>query len=110
MAKTYDIVIDGKTCSAEHGEYLWDVAKRNGIEIPALCRSEAFPEHRASCRVCIVDVVARGRSKVVTSCVYPIEGECEVHTNSPKIVQDRKVLMALLARRSPTSWLRWRLT
>lgn len=47
MAKTYDIVIDGKTCTAEHGEYLWDVAKRNGIEIPALCRSEAFPEHRA---------------------------------------------------------------
>lgn len=103
MAKTYDIVIDGKTCSAEHGEYLWDVAKRNGIEIPALCRSEAFPEHRASCRVCIVEVVARGRSKVVTSCVYPIEGECEVRTNSPKIVQDRKVLMALLAARAPES-------
>lgn len=53
MAKTYEIVIDGKTCMAEHGEYLWDVAKRNDIEIPALCRSEAFPEHRASCRVCI---------------------------------------------------------
>lgn len=103
MAKTYDIVIDGKTCMAEHGEYLWDVAKRNGIEIPALCRSEAFPEHRASCRVCIVEVVARGRSKVVTSCVYPIEGECEVHTDSPKIVQDRKVLMALLAARAPES-------
>ena len=103
MAKTYDIVIDGKTCAAEHGEYLWDVAKRNGIEIPALCRSEAFPEHRASCRVCIVEVIAHGRSKVVTSCVYPIEGECEVHTNSPKIVQDRKVLMALLAARAPES-------
>lgn len=103
MAKTYDIVIDGKTCSAEHGEYLWDVAKRNGIEIPALCRSEAFPEHRASCRVCIVEVISRGRSRVVTSCVYPIEGECEVHTNSPKIVQDRKVLMALLAARAPES-------
>ena len=103
MAKTYDIVIDGKTCSAEHGEYLWDVAKRNGIEIPALCRSEAFPEHRASCRVCIAEVVARGRSKVVTSCVYPIEGECEVHTDSPRIVQDRKVLMALLAARAPES-------
>lgn len=103
MAKTYDIVIDGKTCTAEHGEYLWDVAKRNGIEIPALCRSEAFPEHRASCRVCIVEVISRGRSRVVTSCVYPIEGECEVHTNSPKIVQDRKVLMALLAARAPES-------
>ena len=103
MAKTYDIVIDGKTCTAEHGECLWDVAKRNGIEISALCRSEAFPEHRASCRVCIVEVIARGRSKVVTSCVYPIEGECEVHTDSPRIVQNRKVLMALLAARAPES-------
>lgn len=27
MAKTYDIVIDGKTCSAEYGEYLWDVCE-----------------------------------------------------------------------------------
>ena len=35
--------------------------------------------------------------------MYPIEGECEVRTNSPKIVQDRKVLMALLAARAPES-------
>ena len=103
MAKTYEIVIDGVSCTAQHGEYLWDVAKRNGIEIPALCRSNAFAEHRACCRVCIVEVITRGRSKVVTSCVYPVEGECEVLTNSPKIAQERKVLMALLAARAPES-------
>lgn len=43
MAKTYEIVIDGKTCTALHGEYLRDVAKRNGIEIPALCRTRRSP-------------------------------------------------------------------
>lgn len=103
MTKTYEIVIDGKVCTAEHGEYLWDVANRNGIFIPALCRSNAFDEHRACCRVCIVEVITRGRSKIVTSCVYPVEGECEVLTNSPRVIQDRKVLMALLAARAPES-------
>ena len=53
MAKTYEIVIDGKTCTAEHGEYLWDVAKRNGIEIPALCRSEASPS-TAQAAACVL--------------------------------------------------------
>lgn len=43
MAKTYDILIDGKTCSAEHGEYLWDVAKRNGIEIPRCAAARRSP-------------------------------------------------------------------
>lgn len=103
MTKTYEIVIDGKTCTAQHGEFLWDVAKRNGIEIPALCRSDAFADHRACCRVCIVEVITRGRSKVVTSCVYPVESPCEVLTNSPKIAQERKVLMALLEARAPES-------
>ncbi len=101
--KTYEITIDGKICTAEHGEFLWDVAKRNGIHIPALCRSDYFEEHRACCRVCIVEVIARGRSKVVTSCVYPIEGECEVLSNSPKIRRERGLIMALLAARAPES-------
>lgn len=103
MTKTYEITIDGKTCTAEHGEFLWDVAKRNGIYIPALCRSDAFADHRACCRVCIVEVEQRGRSKVVTACVYPIEGECTVYTNSDKIREERGVVMALLAARAPES-------
>lgn len=103
MAATYEITIDGKQCTCEHGEYLWDVAKRNGIYIPALCRSDAFPDHRACCRICIVEVITRGRSKVVTSCVYPVESECEVLTNSDKIREERAVLMALLKSRAPES-------
>ena len=56
MSELLHITIDGKDCTCERGEYLWDVAKRNGIPIPVLCRSDAFPEHRACCRVCIVEV------------------------------------------------------
>ena len=103
MSEQITITIDGKECTCEKGEYLYDVAKRNGIFIPVLCRSDAFADHRACCRVCIVEVVTRGRSKVVTSCIYPVEAECEVFTNNDKIKEERAVLFALLAARAPES-------
>ena len=59
MSDTLTITIDGKECTCEKGEYLYDVAKRNGIFIPVLCRSDAFDDHRACCRVCIVEVEER---------------------------------------------------
>ncbi len=70
---TINLTIDGVACTCEHGEFLYDVAKRNGIDIPVLCRSDAFDDHRACCRICIVEVEIRGRTKIVTSCVYPVE-------------------------------------
>lgn len=100
---TINLIIDGVACTCEKGEYLYDVAARNGIVIPTLCRSEAFDDHRACCRICIVEVETRGRSKVVTSCVYPVEQDCTVYTASPRILEERAVLMALLAHRAPES-------
>ena len=103
MSDMLTITIDGKECTCEKGEYLYDVAKRNGIFIPVLCRSDAFDDHRACCRVCIVEVEERGRRKVVTSCVYPVEKECAVYTNSDKIKEERAVVVGLLAKRAPES-------
>lgn len=95
------ITIDGVECSCEKGEYLYDIARRNGIFIPTLCRHDAFEDHRACCRICIVEVETRGRTKVVTSCVYPVEGPCEVRTHTPRILEERAVLYALLEHRAP---------
>ena len=101
MSKQIKVVIDGKKCTAEYGEYLYDVATRNGIFIPVLCRNDGFEDHRACCRVCIVEVEINGRSRVVTSCVYPLERDCIVRTKSKKIKEERAVVMALLAKRAP---------
>ena len=101
MSETLTVTIDGKACTCEKGEYIFDVAKRNGIFIPTLCRHDAFEDHRACCRICIVELIQRGKSKVVTSCVYPIDGECEILTNSERILEERAVLYALLAHRAP---------
>ena len=95
------ITIDGKICECEAGEYLLDVARRNKVTIPSLCGSKSSLRGRGCCRVCIVEVIEKGRSKVVASCIYPIEGECEVSTNSERIVQQRAMIFALLNRLAP---------
>lgn len=100
---TINLTIDGVACTCEHGEFLYDVAKRNGIDIPVLCRSDAFDDHRACCRICIVEVEIRGRTKIVTSCVYPVEQDCIVRTNTERIREERAVVMALLIKRAPDS-------
>lgn len=95
-----NITIDGKVCECEKGEYLLDVAKRNKIFIPTLCHHEGLGSLGA-CRVCIVEVLQNGQSKIVVSCVYPVEYEIEVFTASDKVKEQRGVILALLARLAP---------
>ena len=95
-----NILIDGKECSCEQGEILLHVAKRNGIYIPSLCYHEGLGSV-GSCRVCIVEVVQNGRSKVVISCAYLVEEGIEVFSNSDKIKKERGVIFTLLTRLAP---------
>jgi len=94
------ITIDGIKCECERGEYLLQIARRNGIFIPTLCHHEGLGSLGA-CRVCIVEVVYKGQSKVVTSCLYPVEHEIEVFSDTDKIKEERGVILALLARLAP---------
>ena len=96
------IKIDGKPCECEKGEFLLQVAKRNNIYIPTLCHHESL-SGQASCRVCLVEVIDKGNSMVVASCVFPIDHEIEVLTDSPKIHEERAMVLALLKLRAPDS-------
>ena len=102
MSETLRLIIDGKTCTCEKGEYLLEIAKRNGIKIPSLCYHEGL-SGLGACRVCVVEVIERGYSKVVISCIYPVTSEIEVFTNNDKIQEMRGVILALLSRLAPNS-------
>lgn len=93
-----NVIIDGKECMAKSGEYIMQIAKKNGINIPGLCHSEAF-EGISACRLCIVEIEDRGRRRVVTSCNYPVKKEIKVFTHSDKIINMRKTLLMLIAAR-----------
>lgn len=96
------ITINGNPCECEKGEYLLDVARRNGIQIPTLCRHAALGE-QGSCRVCIVEVEENGKKRIVTACVYPVSRECSVETESEKVREQRGIILELLRKRAPDS-------
>jgi NADH dehydrogenase/NADH:ubiquinone oxidoreductase subunit G len=96
------ITIDGKSCECAKGEFLLDIAARNGIEIPTLCHHGGLPG-QGCCRVCIVEVEEGGWHNVVTACIYPIERECAVLTDSERVKNQRGMVLSLLKARAPES-------
>ena len=102
MKNELTITIDGKPCTCEQGEYLLDIAARNGIDIPALCHHEGLPG-QGCCRVCVVETEINNWRSVVTACVYPVERECAVFTASENVSRQRKMVLSLLRALAPES-------
>jgi len=95
-----NIIIDGKKIEAPAGTTLLKAARDNGIEIPTLCAHEALEESGA-CRFCSVEIKKGSRSKVVTSCLYPVEEGLIVDTKSERVMNVRRLVLQLLMARNP---------
>jgi formate dehydrogenase alpha subunit len=88
------LMMDGEKASFTPGETLYEVAERNGREIPTLCfdpRLEAF----GSCRLCVVEV--EGWGKPVASCTTKAEAGMAVKTTSGRLEMHRRVLLEMVA-------------
>jgi len=92
--------IDGKQVEATEGMTVLEAARRAGIFIPTLCHHEKL-EPFGGCRLCIVEVEARGSTKLVVSCVYPVEKGLVVRTRSEKVDRIRKTLLEMLLAHAP---------
>ena len=99
------LTIDGRELQVEEEEEvtLLDVARENNIYIPTLCTNEAVASYGA-CRLCMVEITtARGREKMVASCLYPAEARLVVRTDSERIARVRRMVIELLLSRCPDS-------
>ncbi|SDU52230.1 2Fe-2S iron-sulfur cluster-binding protein, partial [Desulfobacula phenolica] len=94
--------IDGKQVKATEGMTVLEAAQNEGIYIPTLCHHEKL-EPFGGCRVCIVEVEVRGWTKLVVSCVYPVEENIIVRTRSEKVDRIRKTIIELLMAHAPDS-------
>ena len=66
------LTIDGKPVQVPAGTSLLLAAKENNIDIPTLCyHPELKPE--GHCRLCVVEIGAAPRTRLVNSCTYPAE-------------------------------------
>lgn len=96
------LTINGREFQAEPCDTVLTVAKAAGIYIPTLCHSEAVTDYGA-CRMCLVEVERRGRKRLVTACLYPIEEGLKVTTDSEKVLRVRRTVIELLLARCPGS-------
>ena len=94
------ITIDGQEYDALEGSTVLEVAMENGIAIPNLCY-HPMVESYGACRLCLVEVEKGGRRRVVASCLYPVEDGLSVRTDSPEVVQTRKIIVEMLLARCP---------
>jgi formate dehydrogenase major subunit len=92
--------LDGKTVEAQPGESIWQVAKREGTEIPHLCYSPE-PDYRAdgNCRACMVEI--EGERVLAASCKRMPNVGMKVKSASARAVSARKMVMELLVADQP---------
>lgn len=93
-------LLDGKEVSALEGETIWQVAKREGTDIPHLCWKDE-PGYRAdgNCRACMVEV--DGERVLTASCVRKPNEGMKVSTASDRAETSRRLVFELLASDMP---------
>ena len=87
------IVIDRQECSFTPGETILEVASRNGIDIPTLCYLKGASPTGA-CRICLVEV--EGARSLVASCAAPAASKMVVRTETPRVIEARRINLELL--------------
>lgn len=95
--------IDGKEVKAKAGMTILDAARSAGISIPTLCYHEKL-EPFGGCRLCIVELEMKGWSRLVVSCVYPVEKNLVVKTRSEKVDRIRKMIIELQMAHAPDAF------
>ncbi|KQW22184.1 formate dehydrogenase [Afipia sp. Root123D2] len=92
--------LDGKMVEAAPGESIWQVARREGTEIPHLCYSPE-PDYRAdgNCRACMVEI--EGERVLAASCKRAPTVGMKVKSESARAVSARKMVMELLVADQP---------
>jgi len=92
------IFIDGKPYEAKSGQTVMEVARANGIDIPAFCWHPEL-SIAGNCRVCAVQV--EGRSWVEISCNMPVTEDLKVLTDSDIVRDYRKSILQLTTLNHP---------
>ena len=100
MSDKLTFTLDGKKVTAEPGETIWQVAKREGTHIPHLCWKDA-PGYRAdgNCRACMVEI--EGERVLAASCVRTPADGMKVITQSERAKTSRKMVIELLMADQP---------
>ena len=102
MSEYVTLTIDGAKIKAPCGSSVLDAALDYGICIPHLCHMRGIGPIGA-CRLCIVEVIKNGKSKVTASCTLEVEEGMKILAHTEKILKARKNIAEMLVSEAPNS-------
>ncbi|MBF0395454.1 MAG: (2Fe-2S)-binding protein [Desulfobacterales bacterium] len=102
MLQYINLKIDGVNIRAAKGTTVLDAAFEYGICIPNLCHVPNL-SNIGACRICIVEQIVNGRSKVTTSCTLLVQEGMIIKSNTDKIRNLRRNIAELLVAQAPNS-------
>ncbi len=92
------ITIDNQKVKVKKGITILQAAQQAQIDIPTLCFLKDINEV-GDCRMCIVEV--EGKRGFATSCIQKVEDGMVVHTQTPDIIEARRVVLDLILSNHP---------
>ncbi len=98
MANQIKLTIDGTAVTVERGQTILEAAQSAGIRIPNLCYDRRLISFGA-CRLCVVQ--QKGKSELLPSCFTPAKEGMEIITNSPEIIESRRLQLQLILLNHP---------
>ncbi len=88
-----NLSINGREVQVEEGTTILEAAKKVNIDIPTLCFLKDINEV-GDCRMCVVEV--EGRKGFATSCIQKVEEGMVIKTNTPAVIEARKIVLDLI--------------
>ncbi len=98
MEDMVTLTIDGKEVKVKKFTTVLQAAKQIGIDIPTLCYLKEI-NAVGDCRMCIVEI--EGRRGYIPSCIQMVEEGMVVHTNTPELMEARKMMLDLILSNHP---------
>ena len=93
-----ELVLNGKTVSAEEGMTVLEAAKAAGIYIPSLCY-HPYISPTGTCRICAVEV--EGMRGLPCSCTLPATEGMVVRTETPRVQEFRRTTLECILSEHP---------
>ena len=95
-----NLTINGKKIEVAEGTTVLEAARQAEIYIPTLCDHPDLSPYGA-CRLCLVEISKNGSSWVTTSCNNKVQEGWEIQTDTPMVVETRRVMANFILSRCP---------
>ncbi|KPU43376.1 NADPH-Fe(3+) oxidoreductase subunit alpha [Oxobacter pfennigii] len=93
-----NLTIDGQKITVQDGTTILEAARELGIDIPNFCYDKDLTV-TAACRMCVVEVA--GARNLPAACATPVTEGMVIQTESPRVVESRKMNLDLLLANHP---------